>query len=58
MQRFFPQLRVAFTLNPKNADGDTLKQKLAWAFPLTGDRSLYNAANDFFNKLEKSPCHT
>ncbi len=51
MQRFFPQLRVAFNLNPIDTSGRILKQKLAWAFPRDGDNSLYRAAQRFFTKL-------
>ena len=54
MQRFFPQLRVAFSLNPKDDKGNILKQKLAWAFPRNGDDSLYRAAQRFFNKLRST----
>jgi len=54
MQRFFPQLRVAFTLNPKDKNGEILKQKLAWAFPRRGDNSLRAAARKFFEKMEST----
>lgn len=54
MQRFFPQLRVAFTLNPKDKNGAILKQKLAWAFPRRGDNSLRAAARKFFEKMERT----
>ena len=54
MQRYFPQLRVAFELNPRNEEGEILKQKLAWAFPKNGDYSLYQAAQRFFNKLRST----
>jgi len=47
VRRFYPELEVAFEL-PK-------RQVLAWAFPRIGlDDSLYIAAIDFFNRLQKS----
>ena len=45
-QRFLPELRVAFTVGKP--------QSLAWAFPKFRDESLYQAASDYFNELEKS----
>jgi membrane-bound lytic murein transglycosylase F len=45
-RRFYPELRVAFDL--------TGPQSLAWAFAPGDDRSLYNAAVEFFEQLEKT----
>jgi len=45
-RRYYPELRVAFNL--------TKPQSLAWAFPKSGDDSLYNAARAFFEKLTTS----
>jgi len=47
VRRFYPELEVAFDLPER--------QVLAWAFPRIGvDNSLYIAAVDFFNRLQKS----
>ncbi len=43
--RFHPNLHVAFALGAS--------QELAWAFPRGTDRSLYNAAVDFFADLQR-----
>jgi membrane-bound lytic murein transglycosylase F len=43
-RRFYPELKPAFDL------GDP--QPLAWAFPLSEDDSLFNAAIAFFNKIK------
>ena len=45
-RQFNPNLRVAFSL------GDP--DKLAWAFPLGGDDSLYNEASRFIEKMRGS----
>lgn len=45
-RRYYPKLRVAFDI--------TKPQELAWAFPISEDNSLYNAATDFLNKLKTS----
>jgi membrane-bound lytic murein transglycosylase F len=44
-RRFFPELRVAFDL--------TAPESLAWAFPISEDSSLYDAAVEFFAELEQ-----
>jgi len=43
-QRFQPELRAAFDISKP--------QKLAWAFPIDEDNSLYNAAADFIKKIK------
>ncbi len=43
--RFNPNLQVAFALGTA--------EKLAWAFPRNGDRSLLNAAVEFFAELRR-----
>ncbi len=45
-QRFYPELKVAFDL--------TEPQSLAWAFPIDRDRSLYDAATAFFEKIKNN----
>lgn len=45
-RRFYPELRVAFDISKP--------QPLAWAFPKFKDDSLHQAANAYFNRLEKS----
>lgn len=45
-QHFYPELRVAFDL--------TGPQKLAWAFPMGDDYSLYLEAQQFFSKIKKN----
>lgn len=45
-RRYYPRLRVAFDI--------TSPQGLAWAFPLSEDDSLYNAAAEFLNELKAS----
>lgn len=45
-QRFLPELRIAFDL--------TEPQPLAWAFPRFRDQSLYDAAQDYFQRLKDS----
>jgi len=45
-RQFFPELQVAFSLDPPEA--------LAWAFPLGDDRSLYDAAVEFLERARKS----
>jgi len=45
-QRFYPQLRKAFKIGPS--------EQLAWAFPQTGDHSLYNQAVAYFHELRES----
>jgi len=44
-RRFYPELKAAFNL--------TKPQPLAWAFPHAEDASLFDAARDFFQKLEQ-----
>ncbi|MFP5506647.1 MAG: membrane-bound lytic murein transglycosylase MltF [Gammaproteobacteria bacterium] len=46
-QRYYPELRVAFDLNP-------VPDTLAWAFTAGGDDSLYREAEAFFAKLRKT----
>ncbi len=43
-RRYYPELKPAFDL--------TAPQPLAWAFPHSGDSSLYNAALAFFKKIK------
>jgi len=45
-RRYYPKLRVAFDI--------TSPQGLAWAFPISEDDSLYNAAAEFLNELKAS----
>ncbi len=45
VRRFYPKLYVAFDLSKP--------RKLAWAFPKSGDMSLYNEAVRFFEKIKK-----
>ena len=43
-RRFYPELKPAFDLSDP--------EPLAWAFPLSEDDSLFNAAIAFFNKIK------
>jgi membrane-bound lytic murein transglycosylase F len=45
-QRFYPSLGVAFDISEK--------QQLAWAFQHSDDDSLLNAAEEFFDQMNKS----
>jgi len=45
-RRYYPKLRVAFDI--------TKPQGLAWAFPISEDSSLYDAAVEFLNELKVS----
>ncbi len=45
-RRYYPELRAAFAIHKP--------EKLAWAFPLSEDDSLYKAATKFINKLRRS----
>ncbi len=45
-QQFYPELRVAFNLDPP--------QNLAWAFPVSNDNSLYDAAVQFLASMRSS----
>jgi membrane-bound lytic murein transglycosylase F len=45
-RRFFPELRIAFDISEP--------QPLAWAFPPSRDDSLLQAANAYFERIEKS----
>ena len=54
IQRYLPELRVAFNIEIKDKEGQVIKQRLAWAFPKSDDNTLYDAAQKFFNKLETS----
>jgi len=45
-KRFYPELKAAFDISKP--------QDLAWAFPISKDDSLYNAANDFIKKIKES----
>lgn len=45
-RQFFPELQVAFDLSPP--------QSLAWAFPVSQDRSLYEAAVRFLERYRTS----
>lgn len=44
-QRFHQDLKVAFDIGEP--------ESLAWAFPISNDQSLYNAAVGFFDKMKK-----
>lgn len=44
--QFFPELQVAFDLNKP--------EPMAWAFPLSDDTSLYDAAMTFFKDYQRS----
>ena len=46
VRRYHPEVRVAFDLSGE--------EHLAWAFPRTGDDSLYQAARQFFEQFRKS----
>lgn len=46
-QRYYPELRVAFDLNP-------VPDTLAWAFTAGGDDSLYREAEAFFAELRQT----
>lgn len=43
-RRFYPELRVAFDISPP--------EPLAWAFPLSEDRSLVEKANEYLRTLK------
>ena len=45
-RRYYPKLRVAFDI--------TKPQELAWAFPVSDDNSLYDAATEFLTELKDS----
>lgn len=45
-QRYFPELRIAFDISEP--------QGLAWAFPRFKDESLYQAASEYFQRIEQS----
>lgn len=45
LKRFYPKLNIAFNI--------TQPRQLAWAFPLSGDDSLINEANLFFQQIKK-----
>jgi membrane-bound lytic murein transglycosylase F len=45
-RRFYPELRIAFDISKP--------QPLAWAFPKFKDDSLHQAANAYFDRIEKS----
>ena len=45
-QNYYPDLTVAFNLGPS--------EPIAWAFPQDGNRVLYQAATDFFSRLNDS----
>jgi len=45
-RQFYPELQVAFDVKEP--------EKLAWAFPLSDDDSLYDEATKFFKELRKS----
>ncbi len=45
-QRFYPELRVAFDISEP--------QPLAWAFPKSEDNSLYQAATEFIQRIQKN----
>ncbi len=45
-KRFYPELNAAFDISQP--------QQLAWAFPISKDESLYNAATKFINMMRES----
>ena len=45
-RRFYPELKPAFDLSPP--------EPLAWAFPISEDDSLFDAAKTFFKKIRKN----
>ena len=45
LKRFYPKLNVAFNFSKP--------RQLAWAFPLSEDKSLYNEVSLFFEKIKK-----
>ena len=45
-KRFYPELRAAFDISSP--------QQLAWAFPISDDDSLYNAASEFIMRMKKN----
>ncbi len=45
-QRFYPELRVAFDLSDP--------EPLAWAFKKSPDKSLFNAATSYFNRIKEN----
>ncbi|MHB8348213.1 MAG: membrane-bound lytic murein transglycosylase MltF [Acidiferrobacterales bacterium] len=45
-RQFYPDLKVAFSLKPPD--------NLAWAFPISNDNSLYNAAVKFLDNMRRS----
>ncbi len=45
-RQYYPELRVGFNLNES--------EKLAWAFPLSDDDSIYNIASAYLGELEES----
>ena len=45
-KRFYPELNAAFDISQP--------QQLAWAFPISKDDSLYNAASKFINMMRES----
>ncbi|NOZ12005.1 MAG: membrane-bound lytic murein transglycosylase MltF [Gammaproteobacteria bacterium] len=46
VQQFYPELSVAFNIQRP--------EQLAWAFPLSDDRSLYDAAAEFIKKTQST----
>jgi len=46
LRQYYPQLQVAFDIQTP--------EPLAWAFPITEDDSIYNAANAYLKDLEQS----
>lgn len=46
VRQFYPELHVAFDLQKP--------EPLAWAFPLSDDNSLYNAAANFIDEMQRS----
>ncbi len=45
-KRFYPELKAAFDISPP--------QELAWAFPISKDNSLYDAATNFIKMMKAS----
>lgn len=46
LKRFYPKLNIAFDI--------TKPRQLAWALPITKDKSLYNEINIFFKRIKKN----
>jgi membrane-bound lytic murein transglycosylase F len=45
-RHFYPEVKPAFDISPP--------EQLAWAFPISDDNSLFDAATTFFNKIKSN----